>query len=293
MMQFWERVEQTGGASVFVFCDPILTDPVLALTGQGFNLPVPKTVRMPLSRGLQPFTLPIPSDLAGEKLLQATFEIALGEVEFASANLPAPRSVCAWLMVDAVAVAALHANLSQAARPPKGLAGSSLFRYWDPRVFAHLIRILGSTALSAWLGSKMRWCWLDWAGQLQCFDASPSEAMPQYLEAPQLAALERIAEVNQCLVHSGQALALDQSRALLHFDSLVEYASQSGCRSATDRVLFALLSSQFGRGFERAEALQPYFNDFLQRKSDFSTCAASVPETVWEVLAHSATEARK
>lgn len=72
----------------------------------------------------------------------------------------APPVICAILECDK-ATHRLHSHLSARLALPKPEGEAAIFRYYDPRVFAHLRWILKREQLGALMGPVARWTYLD------------------------------------------------------------------------------------------------------------------------------------
>jgi hypothetical protein len=233
---------------------------------------------------LAPYLVPVSRDWAGELLLQDSVELALREACQSAKTLPAPRGVAAWLFVDPAKEVLLKTRLSSRAKLGTLVhrAEESLFRYWDPRVFAQLPRVLGAEVFPFWLAMDVCWCWLDATGTMQQMHFVAAELRPPSTDPKLPGRLRRIAEVNQCLVHTEKAATDDPGPAGAYFDLLLVHAENAGCRTPVDRMTYAVLADSLGKGFEHDSLLSTYLERFHQGEAAFSACAADVPQDVWD-----------
>ncbi|KAA6125194.1 DUF4123 domain-containing protein [Cupriavidus cauae] len=126
-----------------------------------------------------------------------------------------------------------------------GLASKQRFllRFWDPRIFSQLLRILDDVQLDALMGPVDQWHWADLAGMCRCRMRGPHQHAPFRLRSEQFALLQRVGAVNACI-----AMLL---RAGRHVDdpvilggrvdaALVHAAEKTGLRDAEDCRLYAV-----------------------------------------------------
>lgn len=272
--------------TVYILCDPILGDPAASWLDENLDVPEPQRISCALGRDMQPYLLAVPQGHAGELLLQASVERALDEAEYASTNVPAPRSVCAWLVLETSASPDFCRELARKARSPfagdKESAG--LFRYWDPRVFVHLPRVLGAS-FENWFGFPVRWRWIDGSGALRemritpTTDASPTST--HYIADAMRESLENLQYINQVLVHTG---LIAQGREADHgvvVERHVRQARRLGCATSRDIVMYAATSLQIGAHFEGAPCLKALMQPFVAQQVAFAQIAMGVPDALW------------
>ncbi|MBS1159018.1 MAG: hypothetical protein H6R15_1437 [Proteobacteria bacterium] len=230
-----------------------------------------------------PYLLPVSCDFAGEFLLQESIELAVQEVRYASKNLPASRSVAAWLFVKPDRVGRLMSCITRRSvlQTTVRSTDEKLFRYWDPRVFGHLPRIMGESFLS-WLGEVVHWCWMDTAGNLRQVDMAATNSPPEIQDSQFLASLRRIAEINQCLVFTEKTSAEKEAQTENHFDRLLIHAERIGCGTSVDRMTYAVLADGLGQEFETNELLSSFMAPFFEGKAAFSACVANISQDIWD-----------
>lgn len=283
-------LREVGGrrpqAHCYILCDRLLFDPTESLsTESGRPLPSLLSIECPDTPcELSPCLVPVDAGIAGEHLVQASIELAQAEASAAALAFPAPRSIAAWLFADPRQEIILRQRLSNRAKLTSLLRNPERkrFHYWDPRVFAQLPRVLGSEVFRSWLGLEVCWCRLEANGVLREFDFVAGETRPPS-DDPELAKrLNRIAEINQCLIHVGRAATEDPVLAGPHFDHLLVHAEKIGCQTSVDRMTYAVLADGLGEGFELASQLATCLERFNKGEAAFSVCVADVPEEVWD-----------
>lgn len=272
-------------SSILILCDPILGDPAASWREDGLEVPEPHRLACSLGRDMQPYLLTLPTGHAGELLLQATIERALCEAEYAAVNVPAPRSVCAWIELDTETLRRFAVELTSKARRPS--AGDKetigLFRFWDPRVFVHLPRLFGPS-FSHWFGLPLAWRWIDGSGALReiCF-APPekSESASFAISEAVCQSLENLQYINQVLVHTG---LIQRGREADHgavVERHVRHAKRLGCSTSRDIVMYAATATQVGDRFEQAPCLKALMKPFVARQMGFAQVAMGVSDELW------------
>jgi hypothetical protein len=276
--------DRLNAAVQLILCDPILSDPASSLETSQRSLTRIVVECPELEPALAPYLVPVDRNWAGERLLQDSIELAIQEARCAAKAMPAPRSITAWLFVSPAQERLLRTRLSKRAllRTTVRSAEEKQFRYWDPRVFAQLPRVLGAEEFRNWLGVDVCWCWIDARGIMQYADLVSGGPHQPSSDPELLARLRRIAEINQCLVHTEKAGKDDAALAGAYFDALLIHAENTGCRTPADRMTYAVLADSLGKGFEQASQLSNYFERFLSGEAALTACAATVPQNVWD-----------
>lgn len=154
----------------------------------------------------------------------------------------------------------MRALLLQPGRP----GNRRLLRFWDPRVLPQLARIAGKNIWSGWVPADATWLYVDSWGRMASYRfvkpaVSASERWQPGDKAWQ--ALERVAEVNHCLVMSGRLHQQASDGVAECFERLLMRAAQLGCSRALDRVTYAVLVDSMRLAIER----HPRIADMLAR----------------------------
>lgn len=272
-------------SSILVLCDPILGDPAASWREDGLEVPTPHRLACSLGRDMQPYLLTLPTGHAGELLLQATIERALREAEYAAVNVPAPRSVCAWIELGTDALGRLFSELTRKARRPS--AGDKetigLFRFWDPRVFVHLPRLFGPS-FSRWFELSAAWRWIDGCGVLREVRFVPPEnpeSAPIPMSEAVCQSLKNVQYINQVLVHTGLILRGREADHGAVVERYVRHAKRLGCSTSRDIVMYAANAVQVGDRFEQAPCLKALMKPFVARQMGFAQVAMGVPDELW------------
>jgi len=215
-----------------------------AYTGESVALRDPMFDAMPEQ---SPLLLRLPlSDL---KLTEYLLERAHTEVLTAGSA----RSVCAFIFSPAP-LAHLAKQLSMQLNAHMEGFGSIYFRYFDPRVWPHLQRIVTPAQLHRLFGDIDTWLSMDWHGHLQGSSRPPAPAIPElaspysrpHYSAEQWQQIERIETVNLTLQRlQGRGIALpDLARA----DKTVASATAQ-LESQDDQVAYSAYALAHDRAF--------------------------------------------
>jgi len=156
-----------------------------------------------------PYLIVLPSEPACEGLLNASVRAALAETQGQVAEHYRGRALCGWQVLEPsdepLGVRARHCARAwvRAAklRRPNGEAG--YLRVWDPRVAAHLPRVLNADHARALQPAAHGWYWLDIEGRIRLDGlgelSTGPEPAPSAVPAVTLTewdALRRIASIN-------------------------------------------------------------------------------------------------
>jgi hypothetical protein len=193
----------------------------------------------------------------------------------------APPVICAILECD-MATHRLHTHLSTRLALPKPEGGTAIFRFYDPRVFAHLGRILKREQLGALMGPVMRWTYLDrQAGWVTVEGAKlPSDdftlTSAQYEQVGRIEVVERALET---LRSHGAVIKPDMPSML---DSQLAKGEAYGLAGA-DLLAFALHGTVVSPYFDR----HPRVRAVLQQpeKHPYAETVARWTQPDWEAIA--------
>ncbi|WP_143068101.1 DUF4123 domain-containing protein [Duganella sp. CF517] len=188
-------------------------------------------------------------------------EILQESIRLASAQsywTGAPR-ICAWIFtpvtLDQIRKE-IRSNLN--VRYPDGQ--QYYFRFFDPRVMPHLVRILTDSqngnvqgGFCKLLGSIQTWCHLDFEGKMVSYNnANTKAALTQKvfdLDQRTAAAVDRIAVLNLTIKKLAQMeIKYEHSHGSL-IDEEILYAEHLGVREAEDKVASAWRTFSKGRTF--------------------------------------------
>ncbi len=233
-----------------------------------------------------PYLLQVGREQDHERLVSDTLRLALAEQKAALLESPASRSVCAWLFVDKDDLFKLADALSRLAliAQPGSHGKRKLFRFWDPRVFQHLSRILGKQTLEGALPDRLtvQWLWLEPSGQLSSHIFSNGHG---WRPSPtEWASLVRIEDLNQCLFLSETQERVDSSNHIVALDHSLQRATELGCSEAADRITYALLSMSLGGYFEDHPLMTDLFRRVARDQASLAALAEEVDQGVWDQI---------
>lgn len=286
LIRSFRQLAQMQGphAHVCVLIDPLLGNPMA--DWPGINAIPVRPLRIQsdnLAQEETPYLLKVGQEQDHERLISHTLRLALAEQKNALIESPAMRSVCAWLFVNEAHLPQLVNALSQLAHisRPDGKGQRCLFRFWDPRVFQHLTRIMGPQDFECALPDHLRlqWVWLAPNGQLSSHAFSEGKGWRPTLA--QWNALSRIEDLNQCLV-----LSETQQQATPHqiveLDHALQRAAELGCLDSADRITYALLAMSVGGAFEKHPSMTDLFRQVTQHRASLAALAEAVEQSVWD-----------
>ncbi len=202
-----------------------------------------------------------------QSLLHLSIHMALEQASRKSG----PHPVCAWLF-SATPLARLQASLRHRldARYPDH---SVYFRYFDPRVMPHLVRIMplvndapspANSSFSDLLGPVDVWCQIDSFGKLLCHKnpvpAKANHLVELHFAAPAVAALARIELINLTRQHLDLRHFAGEPGVDAVVDGHLAHALTCGLQDSDDQVSYAWRATKYGSAFTR----HPELNDCMQ-----------------------------
>ncbi|WP_175425742.1 DUF4123 domain-containing protein [Trinickia violacea] len=165
-----------------------------------------------------------------------------------------PPLICCVLETEAV-TDVIREHLAESLLLRKPADGSVVFRYYDPRVYAHLGSILAPGQMLTLMGPVTRWTYLDVARAWQeaSFDGNGSGSLAvtdeQYEQIARLSFVRRALEL---LRDAGVAMSADLPRQL---DTQLRKAERYGL-SPEDQIPFALHGVLVAPNFDRHPQVQ-------------------------------------
>jgi hypothetical protein len=165
-----------------------------------------------------------------------------------------PPLFCSVLETEAVTDTILE-HLAESLLLHKPVDGSVVFRYYDPRVYAHLSWILGSAQMHALMGPVTRWTYLDMAGAWQeaSFDGNGSGGLAVADEQyGQIARLDFVRQALKLLRDAGVTTSADMTRQL---DKQLRKAERYDL-PPEDQIPFALHGVLVASNFDRHPQVQ-------------------------------------
>ncbi len=276
---------QESAACVCVLIDPLLDNPLPILEAIEQRPRHPLRIKHDdLALEDAPYLLKVGQEQDHERLLECSLHQALAEQRVAATTTPAPRAVCAWILIEEHDLPRLLDALSSLAivRPPERSAQRTIFRYWDPRVFEHLPRILGQQTMQTLLTQDVtaRWLWLDREGQLASQEFKGGQGWRP--DVQQWQALSRVEDLNQCLVLTHSAEKAPSSHDVIRLDKALQHAISLGCRTSIDRMTYALLADSLGGSFEHHPLMVDTFRQIAQEQASLSALAEAIPQDTWD-----------
>lgn len=298
LIRSFRRLAQAKGpdAQLLVLIDPILGDPMPELNF-GHAIPISRLrVRHDdMAKEDAPYLLRVGKEEAHERLVAQTIRIALAEQQASLDDAPSARSVCAWLFIQEGDLFKLTEALSRLSvvagfgDPSK----ASIFRFWDPRVFQHLARILGRQDFEGFLGSNVaaQWVWLGSDGQLKEHTFKGGAAWRP--SSAQWQALSRIEDLNQCLLFSEAYASPDPSARIHELDGALQRANELQCRESVDRITYALLAQSLGGSFEHHPLMLELFKQLASEGVSFAALAEAVDQSLWDQVKSDMAQSRR
>lgn len=158
---FTRLTNQTSPLNWCVLIDPTLGDPSESLL-EGMDRQVERRhIRLPFPENYCPYLLRADNPRDAERLLSASIELARSELAGASKGVA--RSVHAWLRLDRMDLSlsrlALRIGQNASIRTPSSRK-STVFRFYDPRLSARLIPIIGVDGWHALAGESWDAWWV-------------------------------------------------------------------------------------------------------------------------------------
>jgi hypothetical protein len=177
--------------------------------------------------------------------VEAWLEISQDE---ARSSLPTPRLVCAFISVDTP----LHRLNSDLSQPLTAQVDRQAlyFRYFDPRVFHHLSRLLTSEQWAFLLPASLQWRHVCWNGQLvtnQSAEAARIKSHGLLFDAQQWASIESIEHFNATLcAFRRHGLGHPTREDAVLFGRVVS-ARQAGLKTPEDVAHYILVSTMMAQ----------------------------------------------
>lgn len=193
----------------------------------------------------------------------------------------APPVVCAILECDK-ATHRLHTHLSARLALPKPEGGAAFFRFYDPRVFAHLRWILKREQLGALLGAVARWTYLDREAGWVTVDGAKVPSDDFALTAAQYKQVSRIEIVERALeTLRGNGVAIKPDMPSLLEAQLAK--GETYGLSGGDLLAFTLHGTVVSPYFDR----HPRVRTVLQasEKSSYAEAVAGWSQRDWDAIA--------
>jgi hypothetical protein len=195
--------------------------------------------------------------------------------------LGAPPVICAIVESDK-ASHRLQQHLADRLILPKPTEGTAIFRFYDPRVFAHLRWILKPEQLGALLGPAARWTYLDRQAEWVTVDGAKvpngdfSLTSAQYKQVERIEVIERALEA---LRGNGAAITPDMPSLL---DAQLAKGETYGL-SGGDLLAFSLHGTVVSPYFDR----HPRVRTLLQasEKSPYAEAVARWSQHDWDAVA--------
>ena len=164
----------------------------------------------------------------------------------------------------------------------KPVGGTAVFRFYDPRVFAHLRWVLGGEQVSALLGPVARWTYLDQdAGWLsvECGGNSDDRFSVTEDQYAQIARIELVERALSVLRTRPSPLKADSPRLVELYLSRGEAYGLEG----HDLIAFAVHGATTSPYFDRHPRVQAVLR--AQRERPYLAAVRSWAEKDWEAIA--------
>jgi hypothetical protein len=189
-----------------------------------------------------------------------------------------PPVVCGILETEAT-TDMIREHLAQALLLCKPLAGSAVFRYYDPRVFAPLCWILEPEQMLTLMGPVTRWTYLDVAGAWQdvTFEGNGSgNLVVTDVQYQQIARLSFVRRALELLREANVTTSADLPRQL---DKQLHKAERYGL-SPEDQIPFALHGVLVGPNFDRHPHVQSVLSQV--RETPYAEAVGRWSDNDWQ-----------
>ncbi|KUE85070.1 hypothetical protein ASL20_30625 [Cupriavidus necator] len=208
-----------------------------------------------------------------------------------------PPLICAWLQ-SVAPVQEVSSHLASCLTGTDHAGGHALWRFYDPRVFAHMTWLLRPVQLHALLGPSESWGFA-WAGDWYQFarptlaEAPPTLPRPWWPDARQWPTVEQTADIAQVLTRiAGRnkpslAQARTVDRALRHADEVLHLTLPA------DRRHYATHVAAFGQPFEDQPKLQAAWPAVAAGEMTLRQALGSLSSDDWELMKIMAQHARQ
>jgi hypothetical protein len=236
--------------------------------------------------GILPMLLPLEAEAPYIKTLIETFEAAdfgLGRYPF-TCLLTAPGVTPSRMKAHLTARLVLHS--------PRG--GKDLLRYYDPRVFPHLVRILTPEQLRALYGPIQAWTFIFQQAWQSLSVPEVAGIVPGFwvVDDEQHAQLNRVIQLNTVLStrqdkpdRAWVSLA-EYSDAAQTADAALKTAQTHYRLSEADSAVFALHALEYGEQFHRHPRIQPLLRAARQNKDmPYAATASKLDARSWAQVA--------
>ena len=238
----------SGTTALTIVVDPTLADPLSLSDVLKHALESGRVSRHSLvglhanfAPDKSPYLIHAPDELAAERCMNESVRIAVNESLGLCGDEYRGRSVCAWVVGESqpAALAERLVQLSRVRGPDRKLWP---LRYWDPRVFWHLPRVLQPGQFSAMCRMLGRWHQLD---QTNSLAALPLHAVHgERVETPLVfddagwAPLSRVGQVNRVLGLAWDWGVMPTTSNAARIDVLLQQCHALGFSSEQDELAF-------------------------------------------------------
>lgn len=289
----------TPGSALSIVVDPMLADPLAEspliadafadgrLSRHRFGF-----IHDDFPSERMPYLLHVDNEPAAERCVNESVAIAVREGFGADGEVRSVRSVCAWILGDVDPEQTAH-RLAAASRIARPDGSPWPMRFWDPRVFWHLPRVLPSSRQSAIRRAIGQWCWLDPMNAFSAtsgLDAS-SAAVPRGAPAPfdgaEWAALQRIGAVNRVLGVAWEWGVLPTTANAERIDRLLQRCHELGFQSEQDELVFCSCALTSRDDFDRHPPVDEALRQGASEGRSVAAALASFDDGFWQRLAGS------
>lgn len=282
--------------SITLVVDPQLADPLgeSAEVREALERRLLRRVSVPrihddIDPARAPYLLHSADELAIERVVNASINIAVRELHRLLGEQYRARSVCAWICgePDPLAVARRLSNCARIRRPN---GDSWVLRVWDPRVIAHLPRVLAPSQWKAVTGISDTWytfgidaAFADAMTTLKGSDLPPAPH-PFQLDTRTWVALERIGPINQ-IISLAEEWGLPVGTALMQkVDGLVKKCVELGFEAEQDLLVFAACALTSHECFDEHPLVQSALNLARRERQSLAEAVGLLPEQLWDEL---------
>jgi len=156
-------------------------------------------------------------------------------------------------------------------------------RYFDPRVFCHLLWLFNAEQLWFLLRDIQQWSWRDPQESWHTYSVVKTDISISLLRLTpeQWQHLEKLGLLNHCLkmlLAAGHEYQLDKNTLLQLRKGLDEAKNQHGLISDTDRSVFAIQQWRFGNQLHAHPHMQALLGEALKNKASYEGLCRTISE---------------
>jgi hypothetical protein len=276
--------------------DPQLSDPLGeslevrdALARRSLRRVLVPRIHPDVDPSRSPYLLHADSEAAVERVVNLSIRVAAQEICGGFDGNYRARSMCAWIPGEKEPQA-LARRLSNCARVVRPSGEAWPLRLWDPRVIAHLPRVLTTSQWNTvrqiapcWYAFDLYKQFSDAMTRVQIQEAVP-ETSPFNLNLKTWEALERVGAVNQVMSLAANWQISTDLLSAEHVDSLVKRCLDLGLDSQQDVLVFAAAALTSHERFDEHPAVRTSIDRARQNGQSLEETMALIPDSLWDQI---------